>query len=450
MEEKITPNGLSLVPFLIFIATYLGIGSTLVAMGNPMGFYGFKSPIAVILGIIAAFILHRGSINDKFESLIKGCGNENIITMCIIYLLAGAFSVVSKQMGGVDSTVNLGLSLIPPNFIVAGLFISCCFLSIATGTSVGTIAAVGPIAVGIAEKSGIPMTLTIATLVSGSMFGDNLSIISDTTIAATKTQGVGMKDKFRVNASISVPVAIITVVLLLIFGRPETIPEVQYLEFNIVKVVPYIFVLITAVMGVNVVLVLLGGIILSGAIGIYYGNFNTLQYTNFIYDGFTGMFEIFLLSLLTGGLGEMVTRAGGMEWLLSKIKSLIKGQKSAELGIVAIVLLTDAATANNTVAIIIDGPLTREISEEFRIDPRRSASLLDIFSCAMQGIIPYGAQLLIACQFTKGAVNPISTVSIMWYPILLTIVATTSIFLPFANGYIKKHPWDFQSWKPAK
>lgn len=450
MEEKITPNGLALVPFLIFIATYLGIGSTLVAMGNPMGFYGFKSPIAVILGIIAAFILHRGSINDKFESLIKGCGNENIITMCIIYLLAGAFSVVSKQMGGVDSTVNLGLSLIPPNFIVAGLFISCCFLSIATGTSVGTIAAVGPIAVGIAEKSGIPMTLTIATLVSGSMFGDNLSIISDTTIAATKTQGVGMKDKFRVNASISVPVAIITVVLLLIFGRPETIPEVQYLEFNIVKVVPYIFVLITAVMGVNVVLVLLGGIILSGAIGIYYGNFNTLQYTNFIYDGFTGMFEIFLLSLLTGGLGEMVTRAGGMEWLLSKIKSLIKGQKSAELGIVAIVLLTDAATANNTVAIIIDGPLTREISEEFRIDPRRSASLLDIFSCAMQGIIPYGAQLLIACQFTKGAVNPISTVSIMWYPILLTIVATASIFLPFANGYIKKHPWDFQSWKPAK
>lgn len=449
-KSKIKPNGLALVPFLIFVVVYLGIGVTLVAKGDPMGFYGFKGPIAVIIGIIAAFLMHKGSINEKFDALIKGCGDVNIITMCIIYILAGAFSVVSKQIGGVDSTVNLGLTLIPPNFVAAGLFIICCFLSISTGTSVGTIAAVGPIAVGLAEKSGIPLPLMIAAMAGGSMFGDNLSIISDTTIAATKTQGVDMRDKFRVNIILALPPALITIILLLIFGRPVQTPEVQSLEFNIIKVLPYIFVLASAVAGVNVLIVLLGGIIFSGILGLVYGSFNALQYTNHIYDGFNGMFEIFLLSMLTGGLAYMVTEAGGMEWLLTKIKNTVRGKKSAEMGIGALTLITDAATANNTVAIIIDGPIAKEICEEFGIDPRRSASLLDAFSCVMQGLIPYGAQLLIACQFTNGLVNPISLIPLLWYPLLLGVSLIVSIFFPFANGYIKKHPWDFKAWKAVK
>ncbi len=441
------PNGLALIPFLIFVIVYLGIGTTLVAKGDPMGFYGFKAPIAVIVGIIAAFIMLKGSIEEKFDSLVKGCGDPNIITMCIIYILAGAFSLVSKQMGGVDSTVNLGLTLIPANFVAAGLFVICCFLSIATGTSVGTIVAVGPIAVGLAEKGGIDMTLMIASMVGGAMFGDNLSIISDTTIAATKTQGVEMRDKFRVNLMLALPAALITIVLLLIFGRPVNPPAMQTYEFSIVKVLPYLFVLIAAVAGLNVFLVLIGGTILSGIIGMAYGSFNLLTFTNHMYDGFNGMFEIFLLSMLTGGLAYMVRVAGGIEWLLIKIKGMVKGKKSAEFGIGFLTMITDAATANNTVAIIIDGPIAKEMCEEFEVDPRRSASLLDAFSCVMQGLIPYGAQLLIACQVTNGAVNPVSLIPLLWYQLLLAVFLILSIFFPFANGYINKHPWDFKEWK---
>ncbi|MGP1455536.1 MAG: Na+/H+ antiporter NhaC family protein [Treponema sp.] len=446
-KPRVKASGRALIPFLLFVVVYLGIGVTLIAQGDPMGFYGFKGPIAVVIGIIAAFIMNKGTVNEKFDIFVKGCGDANIITMCIIYVLAGAFSVVSKQMGGVDSTVNLGLTLIPPNFVAAGLFIICCFLSIATGTSVGTIAAVGPIAVGLAEKSGIPLALMIAAMVGGAMFGDNLSIISDTTIAATKTQGVAMRDKFKVNLMLALPAAILTIILLLIFGRPTVPLPVESLDFNLIKVLPYIFVLASAVAGLTVFIVLLGGIIFSGCIGMGYGIFDALQWTNHVYDGFSGMFEIFLLSMLTGGLAYMVTDAGGMEWLLTKIKNMVKSKKSAELGIGILTLLTDAATANNTVAIIIDGPIAKEMCEEFNVDPRRSASLLDAFSCVMQGIIPYGAQLLIACSFTHGLVNPVGLIPLLWYPMLLAVVVVLSIFFPFADGYIKKHPWDFKTWQ---
>lgn len=449
-ELRVKPNGAALVPFLVFVITYLGMGIFLVSQGDPMGFYGFKAPIAVIVGIILAFIMHRGTMDEKFDALIAGAGDANIITMCIIYILAGAFSIVSKQMGGVDSVVNLGLSLIPANFVTVGLFVIACFLSVATGTSVGTIAAIGPIAVGLAEKSGISMPLMIATLIGGAMFGDNLSIISDTTIAATRTQGVEMRDKFRVNFALAVPAAIITIVLLFIFGRPETTPTVQTFEYDLIKVLPYVFVIVSAVAGLNVFIVLIGGAVFSGVLGVMYGEFGVLQWTNHIYDGFNGMFEIFLLSMLTGGLARMVTQAGGMEWLLQKIKQMIKGKKSAELGIGALTVLTDAATANNTVAIIIDGPIVREMSREYSVDPRRAASFMDTFSCVMQGVIPYGAQILIAVQFTKGAVNPLQVIPLLWYQILLAVIAVASIFFPFANGYVKKHPWDFETWMPKK
>lgn len=449
-NSTVKPNGSALIPFLIFVVTYLGIGVSLVVSGNPMGFYGFKGPIAVLVGIIAAFIMHKGTINEKCDALIKGCGDQNIITMCIIYLLAGGFSVVAKEIGGVDATVNLGLYLIPAKFTAAGLFIICCFLSTATGTSVGTIVALGPIAIGLAEKTGISVPLMLASLVGGAMFGDNLSIISDTTIAATRTQDVEMRDKFRANFMVALPAALVTLVLLLIFGRPETAPDTSSLSFDIIKILPYLFVLIAALAGMNVFLVLAGGIVLSGIIGMAYGIFDALQWTNHIYDGFSGMFEIFLLSMLTGGLAYMVTAAGGIEWLLRKIKGTVKGKKSAELGIGVLTLITDAATANNTVSIIINGPIAKQMCEEFKVDPRRSASLLDIFSCIMQGLIPYGAQLLIACQFTEGAVSPIALIPYLWYPLLLAISAVISIFVPFANGVIKKYPWNFENWKAVR
>jgi len=449
MKEERKSSFIALIPFLAFIISYLSIGIILVNQGDSMGFYGFKAPIAVIIGIILAFILIKGSIDDKFSIFIKGCGDENIIIMCIIYILAGAFSTVSSNMGGVDSVVNLGLSIIPSSLITVGIFLIACFISISTGTSVGTIVALGQIAVGFANKTGISMPLIVGALVSGAMFGDNLSVISDTTIAATRTQGVQMKDKFRTNFVMVVPAMLLTVILLLIFGKaPGTIQAETY-EYNIVKIVPYLFVLISAIAGMNVFIVLTLGTILSGIIGISFGSFSLLEFTNFAYDGFNGMFEIFLLSMLTGGLAALVAHGGGLNWLLDKIKSFIKGEKSAEVGIAAITTLTDAATANNTVAIIIDGPIARNISEEFKVDPRRSASLLDCFGAIMQGFIPYGAQLLIAAKFTEGVLNPMDIMPFLWYQYLLAIFAIASIFIPFANGYINKHPWNFEEWKAA-
>lgn len=447
MDNKINKpesSGKALIPFVVFIAVYLGSGIVLQLKGVEMTFYQVPAPVAVLCGIIVAFIVLKGSTNEKFDTFIKGCGDSNIITMCIIYLLAGAFATVSSAMGGVDSTVNLGLTYIPANFIIAGLFVIAGFISISTGTSVGSIVALSPIAIGLATKAGLNLSLTLAAVLGGSMFGDNLSVISDTTIAATKTQGCEMRDKFRVNIFIALPAAIITFILLLTFGRPEVIPEMQVYTFNIVKVLPYVFVLVLSLAGVNVFVVLTGGILLSGIIGFAYGDFTLLTFSQQIYEGFKGMIEIFLLSLLTGGLGEMVTKAGGIQFLLDKIENLVKGRKSAEGGIAALVALTDAAVANNTVAIIINGTVAKEISNKYRVDPRRSASLLDTFSCIMQGIIPYGAQMLMLLSFTKGTVSPLQILPLTWYIYLLAISAVVSIFVPFADGAIRKAPWKWE------
>lgn len=451
MEDlrKVKGNGRALIPFLVFVAVYLLTGIILQSQGTDMAFYQLPAPVAVIIGIILAFIMFKGSIDEKFDSFLKGCGEENIIIMCIIYLLAGAFSGVSGAMGGVESTVNLGLTLIPPQYITAGIFIIASFISISIGTSVGTIVAIGPIAVGLAESTGLNMTLVIAALVGGAMFGDNLSVISDTTIAATRTQNVDMRDKFRLNILLALPAAALTVVLLLIFGKPITTPATENYTYNIIKILPYIFVLGASLIGVNVFVVLTGGIAFSGAIGLLYGDFTLLGFGQEIYSGFENMFEIFLLSMLTGGLAYMVTKEGGLQWVLDKIQSMIKGRKSAEVGIAALVSLTDMATANNTVAIIIDGPIAKEISTQYKVDPRRTASLLDTFSCVMQGMIPYGAQLLIAASFTNGLVSPIQIIPLLWYQQLLAVFALASIFIPFADGAIKRNPWDYKEDRPV-
>lgn len=431
MNTKTKGSFKGLIPFLVFIGFYLGSGIILDSMGVELAFYQLPAPVAIFPGIIVAFLLFKGSIKEKFETFLEGCGHQDIITMCIIYLLAGGFAIVSKSMGGVDSTVNLGLTYVPSHYIAPGLFAIAGFISTATGTSVGSIVSLAPIAVGLAEKSGVSMPLVLAALMGGAMFGDNLSIISDTTIAATRTQGVEMKDKFRVNIKIAAPAAILTLLLLIVFGKPEIAPETGVYAFNIVKVLPYIFVLTLSLIGINVFVVLTAGIVLSGAIGLFYGDFTWLGYAKEIYNGFTGMTEIFLLSLLTGGLASLVTKAGGVDWIMSTIEKRIKGVKSAQMGMALLVTLTDMAVANNTVAIIINGPIAKKISDRYGVDPKKSASVLDIFSCIAQGAIPYGAQMLIMLSFAGGKVSPFDIIPLLWYQMILAV---------FTIGYIFYNP----------
>lgn len=446
---KAKANGAALLPFIVFVLVYLATGIILNAMGVEMAFYQVAAPVCILPAIILAFIMFEGSIDDKFNDFVRGCGDENIIIMCLIYILAGAFATVSKASGGVDSVVNFALSLIPVQYITAGIFLISCFISISTGTSVGTISAVGPIAVGVATKGNLSLPLVLGALVGGAMFGDNLSVISDTTIAATRTQNVGMKDKFRANIKIAIPAAVITFIVLLIVGKPEGKVVLDDLSYKLILIIPYLFVLISALAGMNVFLVLTSGIILSGIIGIFTGGLTMMSFAQKIFDGFSGMFEIFLLSLLTGGLSYMVSSNGGIEWLVQKIRSFAKDVKSAEISIALLTLLTDAATANNTVAIIIDGPVAKEISRDFKVDPRRSASFLDTFSCVMQGIIPYGAQILIAAGLTKElgalAVSPVQIIPFLWYQALLAVFAILSIFMRFADP---KDKWDFENDVP--
>ena len=443
-NNKPRPSLAALLPFLVFVLVYMATGIVLNHLGVEMAFYQVPAPVCILPAIILAFIMFEGSVDDKFNDFVRGCGDENIIIMCLIYILAGAFATVSKESGGVDSVVNFALSIIPLQFITGGIFLIGCFISISTGTSVGTISTVGPIAVGLAQKGNLPLALVLGSLVGGAMFGDNLSVISDTTIAATRTQNVEMKDKFRANIRMALPAAIITFVILLVVGKPEALPTFEDRPYNPVLIIPYLFVLISAVAGMNVFLVLTSGIILSGLIGIATGGLDLMTFAQNIFTGFSGMFEIFLLSMLTGGLSYMVSKNGGIEWLVQKIRSFARGQKSAEVSIALLTALTDAATANNTVAIIIDGPVAKEISNDFKIDPRRSAALLDTFSCVMQGIIPYGAQILIAAGLTKdlgsGAVSPMEIIPFLWYQGILAILAIASIFIRYADP---SGDWDF-------
>ena len=444
-NNKPGPSLAALLPFLVFVLVYMATGIVLNHLGVEMAFYQVPAPVCILPAIILAFIMFEGSVDDKFNDFVRGCGDENIIIMCLIYILAGAFATVSKESGGVDSVVNFALSVIPLQFITGGIFLIGCFISISTGTSVGTISTVGPIAVGLAQKGNLPLALVLGSLVGGAMFGDNLSVISDTTIAATRTQNVDMKDKFKANIRMALPAAIITFVILLVVGKPEALPTLEDRPYNPILIIPYLFVLISAIAGMNVFLVLTSGIILSGVIGIATGALDLMTFAQNIFTGFSGMFEIFLLSMLTGGLSYMVSKNGGIDWLVQKIRSFARGQKSAEVSIALLTALTDAATANNTVAIIIDGPVAKEISNDFKIDPRRSAALLDTFSCVMQGIIPYGAQILIAAGLTKelgaGAVSPMEIIPFLWYQGILAIFAIASIFIRYADP---SGDWDFE------
>ena len=441
-------GGLALIPFLIFIIIYLGAGLLLQAQGKEMAFYQFPSVTAMFIAVLAAFCMGKESINEKFSVFARGAANENVLTMLMIYILAGAFSTVAKAMGGVDSTVNLGLSVIPVQLLTAGVFVISAFMGTATGTSMGTITTIVPIVVGVADRSGLSIPMLLGACVGGAMFGDNLSMISDTTIAATRTQGCELRDKFKVNFFIALPAAAITVVILLLVGRPETVAPMGDLSFSIVKVLPYVAVLVLALIGVNVFLTLTIGIFSAGIIGMIGGELTVFTFAQAIWDGFTGMSEIFFLALFCGGLSEMIAHNGGITWLIEKLRGRMKGNKSAQVGVAALVSLADCATANNTVAIIVSGNVARDISREYKVDPRRTASLLDVFSCVFQGIIPYGAQLLTAATLTTLnydiVMSPVEIVPYMWYCWILAAFGLLSIFVPYADGTCRKDPWNWE------
>lgn len=314
-------------------------------------------------------------------------------------------------------------------------------MATATGTSVGTVSSLTTVTIGLAQGAGLNVAMSLAALVSGSMFGDNLSIISDTTIAATKTQNVSMKDKFRMNLKIALPAAIVAIILFIVLGRPDSTVPIETGPVEIIKVLPYLLVLITAIVGVNVFVVLTSGIIFSSLIMLFQNGFDFIALSKLIYDGFASMNEIFLLSMMIGGLSYMVNKEGGLDFINDKILSFVKSKKSAEIGICLIVFLMDIAIANNTVSIVIAGPIAKRLSNDYKVDPRRAASLLDIFACVGQGVIPYGIQLLVAAKFTEGLLAPVDIMPYLFYQFLLAAFAIISIFVRFAES---KDPWNYE------
>ncbi|MEG2788578.1 MAG: Na+/H+ antiporter NhaC family protein [Romboutsia sp.] len=430
MKQEIKKgNPLALLPLGVFLILFVGSG---VITGD---FYKMPALVAfLIAGGVALLFNKKESLETKMNVFCKGAGDTNIVLMVIIFLLAGAFSNVAKSMGGVDSTVNLSLSILPSNLLVSGLFIIGCFISISMGTSVGTIAALSPIALGIAQKTGIPVPLVIGAVVGGAMFGDNLSMISDTTIAAVRTQGCELKDKFKVNFLIVLPAAIITAIILtVVTSGYESVASPSY-NYEIIKVLPYLLVLTGALIGVNVFALLGSGIAFAGIIGIVTNSFDVLGLIGAISEGMAGMYELSLLVLVVGGVVALIKFNGGIDYILYFITSKIKSKKGAEFGIAALVSVIDLCTANNTIAIVTAGPLAKDIAGKYDIDPRKTASILDIFSSCWQGVIPYGAQLLTAAGIA--GISPIEILRYLYYPGLMFLCGIASI--AFSQVLLKK------------
>lgn len=415
MENKITgKKGLiSVSPMLVFLVVY---ASSSIIAGD---FYAASIIVSFLIACLySIFIVKEKTIESRFAVLARGAAKEDIMTMVFIFILAAAFASTAKQMGAIEATVNLTLSLIPIKMMLCGLFIASCFVSFSIGTSVGTIAALTPIACGIAEKTGESIPLLIAVIVGGAYFGDNLSFISDTTIMATKTQGCQLKDKFRYNLKIALPAAVLTIILYLIVGTEvageELIKDIDYL-----LIIPYLYIIVAAICGMNVMLLLASGTILAGAMGLFFNKLSVLEWSSAMNNGIMGMGELIIVTLLAGGMIEVMRETGGMEFLKTTLTNKIKSKTGAEISIAGLVILTDFCTANNTIAILTTGPLAKEISTVYKIDPRRTASILDTFSCFAQSIIPYGAQLLIAGGLAH--INPLEVIPYLYYPFILGI-----------------------------
>lgn len=420
MEKENKGRAIALLPIGVFLIIFLGAGIVF------QDFYAMPAIVAFLIALFVAFLQNKElSFNKKIEVIAKGVGEENIITMSLIFLCAGGFSGAVTAAGGVDSTVNLGLSLIPAHFAVAGLFLIGCFISVSMGTSMGTIAALAPIAVGISEKTGFALSICIGAVVCGAMFGDNLSMISDTTIAAVKTQGCEMKDKFKANFFIVLPAAIITVLIFWLATRNMSFQLKENLNYSLWEVLPYMVVLLGALIGINVFVVLISGIVISLIVGVSMGHIALSEMFQVVGSGVTSMYDITVISIIVACIVSLVKEHGGIQFILNLIKSNINGRRGAEFGIALLALFVDACTANNTVAIVMTGPIAKEISEEFDVDPRRSASLLDMFTSVGQGIIPYGAQLLSAATLT--GLTPLQIIPNLYYPLLMGVCGVLAI-----------------------
>ena len=427
MQQETKPNFWALTPLIIFLSIYL-VAS--VIMGD---FY--KMPITVaflVASIVAVATSSGGRLHKRIDLFCKGAANSNIMLMVWIFILAGAFAQTAKAVGAVDATVNLALSVLPDTLLLAGMFIAACFISLSMGTSVGTNVALTPVAVGIATQTDLNTPFMVAIVVGGAMFGDNLSFISDTTIVATRTQGCNMKDKFKVNSLIVIPVAILITIIYLFQGSEiTTTPTVTPIEW--LKVIPYILVLTTALVGVNVMIVLLLGILCSGIVGIITGSIQFWEWIAAIGTGISGMGELIIITLLAGGMLEMIRYNGGIAYIIQKLTTHVKSKKGAELSIAALVSFADLCTANNTIALIMSGPIAKDIANRFGVDPRKSASLLDTFSCFVQGIIPYGAQLLMAAGLAS--ITPLAIMQYLYYPYLMGVAALLAIFFRYPRKY---------------
>ena len=418
---------IALSPLMVFILFYL---VTSIIAGD---FYKIPITVAFMVSSIYAVIIFNGKpLMARINTFSRGAATEQMMLMIWIFVLAGAFAYSAKQMGSIDATVNLTLSLLPPQMLLAGMFLAACFISLSIGTSVGTIAALVPIAAGVADETGLSIAMMTAVIVGGSFFGDNLSFISDTTIMATQTQNCRLSDKFRVNIYIVAPAALIILVVYLLMGQdtsaPQQIPPVEW-----IKVMPYLVVLISAILGMNVMAVLTTGILLTGIIGIFTGGFDLFGWFGAMGKGILSMGELIIVTLMAAGILELIRQQGGIDFIIQQLTRRVTSKQGAELSIAALVSLVDICTANNTVAILTVGGITKEVGDRFGVDNKKCASLLDTFSCTIQGIIPYGAQMLIAAGLAS--INPIAILPYLYYPFTLGIVALLSILLRYPKRY---------------
>lgn len=414
----------ALSPLLLFLTLYLGV--SLVA-GD---FYKVPVTVAFLVSSVYAVAISRGPLNDRIAGFSRGAGSPTVLLMVWIYILAGAFAASAKAMGAVDSTVSLTLQFLPASLLLPGIFLAACFISLAIGTSVGTIVALTPVAVGVAQQCSIGLPLMVAIVVGGAYFGDNLSFISDTTIAATQTQGCQMRDKFRTNLKLVLPVALVALTVYYFMGRGVTVTQ-ELPDFSWWRIIPYLSVIILAMTGVNVMVVLLIGLLLTAVIGIADGSYDLFGWMGSMGNGINSMGELIIMAMLAAGMLEVIRDMGGIDYLIGRLTSRINGRRGSELAISALVCLVNICTANNTVAILTTGPIARRIASQYAISPRRSASLLDTTSCFTQGLLPYSAQLLVAAGLVESTLgtplNPAVVVPWLFYPMGLGLVVLISI-----------------------
>ncbi len=433
-------SGRAMLPLCCFVVLFFGGGLYHHFQGAEFAFYQFKAPVAALPAIVLALLLARGTVEERVLPFLRGIGDVNVATMCMVFLLAGAFGKVTGAIGGVDATVALGLNWLPSSFLLPGLFIVSGFIATAMGTSMGTIAAIAPVAVGISEGTDISLALSIGAVMGGAMFGDNLSMISDTTIAATRSQGCTMRDKLLLNIRIALPAAVLTLIILfMVHGGEQTVAQDST---NPVLVLPYLLVLLMALAGLNVIVVLMSGVIVSMVLGMIMGDYSLVNASNDIYAGFESMAEIMILSMFIAGLSRVMTQNGGKDWLIHHARRLLASNghlsaRAGEFGIALLVSICNLFTANNTVAILASGDVARELSQEADIDPRRAASLLDIFSCVVQGVIPWGAQILLAGSIT--GLSPLVIAESVHYVWVLGILSILAILTGYPKVPAKKH-----------